>query len=47
MPSGGYPWACGGMSDTETWLATPDVVAALHLKPAGASQLSCYVPPPV
>jgi len=42
LPSGGYPWACGGMSDTKAWLAKPEVVAALHLKAPGASQFSYH-----
>mmetsp|Transcript_4582 Transcript_4582/g.13853 ORF Transcript_4582/g.13853 Transcript_4582/m.13853 type:complete len:495 (+) Transcript_4582:121-1605(+) len=36
-PSGGYPWACGGMDDVRTWLQQPAVMKALHVSNPGAS----------
>lgn len=42
VPSGGYPWSCGGMDDVKTWLQTPDVMKALHVSDPGASEFNYH-----
>ena len=34
---GGYPWSCGGMDATRTWLGKSEVQEALHISKPGQS----------
>ena len=38
--TGGYTWSCGGMSATEKWITSADVVKALHLDAGGGSSFN-------
>ena len=45
--AGGYPWSCGGMDDTKTWMMKPTVMEALHIKNPGQSRFSYHSSGPV